>query len=105
MEEFHKCASECGLDAMTSFSLDVAMRWNSTCTMLRDALYYIRSLRLLLCLERRRYEKIAPLDSEWDKAQALCKCLKKFYDIIELFSGSLYPATNLFYQNVLTLNF
>lgn len=41
---------------------------------------------------------ICPPSKEWNKAKTLCVCLKKFYDLTELFSGTLYPTANLFYK-------
>ncbi|KAL6521350.1 hypothetical protein OROGR_017919 [Orobanche gracilis] len=98
-EEFMKCASECQLDTKKGVALDVATRWNSTYLMLKDALYYKNAFQRLLVLERHRYENIAPSNEEWDKVLTLCICLKKFNDITELLSGTLYPTANLFYRN------
>ena len=47
---------------------------------------------------RRRYEKITPSPSEWAMAFKLFQCLKKFFDLTELLSGSQYPTANLFYK-------
>ncbi|CAO2189187.1 unnamed protein product, partial [Urochloa humidicola] len=97
-EEFIKCAAESGLDTKKGLSLDVATRWNSTYLMLRDAIYYKPAFLRLTSLNRRRYEKICPLAEEWNKAILLCQCLKKFFDLTELLSGTLYPTANLFYR-------
>ena len=97
-EEFQKCATECSLDTKVGLSLDVATRWNSTYTMLRDALYYRAAFERLVSYERRRYEKISPSSAEWDMAKSLLPCLRKFFDLTELFSGTLYPTANLFFR-------
>jgi hypothetical protein len=97
-DELMRRATECGLDTSKGLSLDVATRWNSTYLMLRDALYYKGAFMRLKSSDRRRYEKITPSPSEWAMAFKLFQCLKKFYDLTELFSGTLYPTANLFYR-------
>jgi hypothetical protein len=97
-EEHMKRATECGLDTNKGLSLDVSTRWNSTYLMLRDALYYKNAFMRLKSSDRRRYEKITPSPSEWTMAFKLFQCLKKFFDLTELFSGTLYPTANLFYR-------
>lgn len=72
--------------------------WNSTFLMLRDALYYKDAFTQLELADRRRYEHISPTPEEWDKAKMLFHALKKFYDLTELLSGTLYPTANLFYK-------
>jgi hypothetical protein len=98
LDELMRRATECGLDTSKGLSLDVATRWNSTYLMLRDALYYKAAFMRLKSSDRRRYEKITPSPSEWAMAFKLFQCLKKFYDLTELFSGTLYPTANLFYR-------
>ncbi|KAG2540024.1 hypothetical protein PVAP13_9NG518114 [Panicum virgatum] len=97
-DELMRRANECGLDTSKGLSLDVATKWNSTYLMLRDALYYKAAFMRLKSSDRRRYEKITPSPSEWAMAFKLFQCLKKFYDLTELFSGTLYPTANLFYR-------
>ena len=97
-DELMRRANECGLDTSKGLSLDVATRWNSTYLMLRDALYYKAAFMRLKSSDRRRYEKITPSPSEWAMAFKLFQCLKKFYDLTEIFSGTLYPTANLFYR-------
>jgi len=97
-EELMKRATECGLDTNKGLSLDVSTRWNSTYLMLRDALYYKNAFMRLKSSDRRRYEKITPSPGEWAMAFKLFQCLKKFFDLTELLSGTLYPTANLFYR-------
>ena len=87
-----KRATECGLDTNKGLSLDVSTRWNSTYLMLRDALYYKNAFMRLKSSDRRRYEKITPSPSEWAMAFKLFQCLKKFFDLTELLSGTQYPT-------------
>ncbi|CAA0829272.1 Unknown protein [Striga hermonthica] len=97
-EELMKRATECGLDTNKGLSLDVSTRWNSTYLMLRDALYYKNAFMRLKSSDRRRYENITPSPSEWAMAFKLFQCLKKFFDLTELFSSTLYPTANMFYR-------
>ncbi|KAJ1256441.1 hypothetical protein BS78_K023900 [Paspalum vaginatum] len=98
-EDFIKCASECGLSTARGLSLDVQTRWNSTYHMLKDAIYYRNAFERLYETNKRRYVGVKISDEEWDQAQILCKCLKRFNDITELLSGTSYPTANLFYQS------
>jgi len=97
-EELMKCATESGLDTKRGISLDITTRWNSTYLMLRDALYYKDAFMRLKSSNRRRYAKISPSNAEWDKALTIFQCLKKFYDLTEILSGTSYPTANLFYK-------
>ena len=97
-EELMKCATEAGLDTKRGISMDVSTRWNSTYLMLRDALYYKDAFIRLKSSNRKRYAKISPSSAEWDNALTIYGCLKKFYDLTEILSGTSYPTANLFYR-------
>ncbi|KAK3130001.1 hypothetical protein QOZ80_6BG0487660 [Eleusine coracana subsp. coracana] len=97
-EGLMKCAAKCGLDTTKGLSYDVSTRWNSTYLMLRDALYFKPAFLRLKSRDCRRYEHICPKDNEWNMAVTLFQCLKKFYDLTELLSGTSYPTANLFYR-------
>ncbi|CAD6254767.1 unnamed protein product [Miscanthus lutarioriparius] len=97
-EELMKCATEAGLDTKRGIQIDVSTRWNSTYLMLRDALYYKDAFIRLKSSNRRRYAKISPSSVEWEKALTIYGCLKKFYDLTEILSGTSYPTANLFYR-------
>jgi len=66
--------------------------------MLRDALYYKDAFIRLKSSNRRKYDKFSPSGDEWDNALTLYGCLKKFYDLTEILSGTSYPTANLFYR-------
>lgn len=93
-----KCASESGLDTTKGLLNDVSTRWNSTYLMLADAIYYRAAFDRLTSYDRRRYEKMCPSAAEWEKAMKIRAFLKRFFDLTELFSGTLYPTANLFYK-------
>ncbi|KAJ1296158.1 hypothetical protein BS78_01G278200 [Paspalum vaginatum] len=88
----------CGLDTSKGIQLDVSTRWNSTYLMLRDALHYKPAFIRLKSSNRRKYAKISPTDSEWDMAVKVFHCLKNFYHLTELLSGTSYPTANQFYR-------
>jgi hypothetical protein len=97
-EELMKRATEAGLDTKRGIQMDVSTRWNSTYLMLRDALYYKDAFIRLKSSDRHRYAKISPSFVEWDNALTINGCLKKFYDLTEILSGTSYPTANLFYK-------
>lgn len=43
--------------------------------------------------------------NEWDTLQDVCDFLHPFYNITALFSGSQYPTTNLYFENVLVIEY
>jgi hypothetical protein len=93
-----KCATAAGLDTKRGIQMDVSTRWNSTYLLLRDALYYKDAFIRLKFSNRRRYAKLSPSSEEWANALTLHACLKKFYDLTEILSGTSYPTANLFYR-------
>jgi len=97
-EELMMCATEAGLDTKRGIQMDVSTRWNSTYLMLRDALYYKDAFIRLKSSNRRKYDKFSPSYAEWENALTLYGCLKKFYDLTEILSGTSYPTANLFYR-------
>jgi hypothetical protein len=97
-EELMKRASECGLDTSRGIQLDVSTRWNSTYLMLRDVLHYKPAFIRLKTSNRRKYQKICPDESEWAMAVTVFQCLKRFYDLTELLSGTSYPTANCFIE-------
>jgi hypothetical protein len=73
------------------------MRRNSTYMMLRDALYYKPAFLRLKASDHRKYEKITP-SHEWSMTLIIFQCLKKFYDLTEMLSGTSYPTANMFFR-------
>nr|KAJ0200015.1 hypothetical protein LSAT_V11C600314420 [Lactuca sativa] len=65
--------------------VDCKTRWNSTYLMLSTAL---------------KYKKNVPDEKEWALASELCDRLKIFYNVTELFSGTKYPTTNIFFPKI-----
>ncbi|KAJ4769779.1 Zinc finger BED domain-containing protein DAYSLEEPER [Rhynchospora pubera] len=95
-EEFRKRATESNLDSTKGLSSDVSTRWNSTYLMLRDALYFRKAFKRMHSADPSRFADLQK-DEMWDEVNALCKCLRIFHLITELFSGTSYPTSNLFF--------
>ncbi|KAJ4772136.1 Zinc finger BED domain-containing protein DAYSLEEPER [Rhynchospora pubera] len=95
-EEFRRRATEVGLDSSKGLSSDVSTRWNSTYFMLRDALYFRNAFKRMHSVDPTRFADLQS-NEPWDEVSALCKCLRIFHLITELFSGTSYPTSNLFF--------
>jgi hypothetical protein len=97
-QRFEKMISELGISCDKRPPLDVVTRWNSTYHMLKCALEYDRAFEALT------YEDIhyahEPLVEEWEMAKKLCDILKLFSDATELLSGSKYPTSNLYFDQI-----
>ncbi|KAL4554081.1 hypothetical protein LXL04_039788 [Taraxacum kok-saghyz] len=50
--------------------------------------------------QREPQYKSLPDENEWALATELCERLKIFYSVTELFSGTKYPTTNLFFPKI-----
>jgi hypothetical protein len=97
-QRFEKMISELGISCDKRPPLDVVTRWNSTYHMLKCALEYDRAFEALT------HEDIhyahEPLVEEWEMAKKLCDILKLFSDATELLSGSKYPTSNLYFDQI-----
>ena len=78
--------------------LDVPTRWNSTYEMLDRALLYVDAFKLLAQIDP--MYKALPTDDEWEKITRIHELLGPFCDITHMFSGSKYPTSNLYFENV-----
>ena len=79
-------------------ALDCKTRWNSTYLMLATAVKYKKIFSRLK--NREPQYKSLPNESDWDLANELCDRLKIFYSVTELFSGTKYPTTNIFFPKI-----
>ncbi|XP_023765094.1 zinc finger BED domain-containing protein RICESLEEPER 2-like [Lactuca sativa] len=78
---------------------DVLTQWNSTYMMLESFLYYKKTFIHLQKMDA-NYSH-CPTSEEWGKIERIFKFLQVFYEVTCAFSGSKYPATNLYFTNVL----
>lgn len=84
------CSKELVLDCIT--------RWNSTYLMISVVLEYKNVFYRLHQLEAQY--RCLPSESEWELARILSNNLKSFYNVTEVFSGTKYPTSNLFFIHI-----
>ncbi|KAH9782451.1 BED-type domain-containing protein [Citrus sinensis] len=94
-ETFELAARQLQINCKKKLKLDCPTRWNSTYAMLEVALMY-RSVFSRLQQREPQYKSL-PSDEEWDLAVIMEEHLKSFYMLTEMFSGTKYPTTNLFF--------
>ncbi|KAH1214231.1 putative AC transposase [Glycine max] len=78
--------------------MDCRTRWNSTYLMLVFALPYLEVFKRLT--QRELQYKSLPSDDDWKMATEICEKLKIFYKVIELFSGTQYPTSSVYFPKV-----
>ncbi|WVZ53546.1 hypothetical protein U9M48_004472 [Paspalum notatum var. saurae] len=89
---------ELGIHCGRRPSLDVAMRWNSTCDMLESALPFKDAFHELG--QRDHNYMHCPSTDGWQKAEVVCSLLKVFKKATEVLSGSKYPTSNLYFHEI-----
>lgn len=99
-QKFLECVAHSSLDSKKGLRQDVTTRWNSTYIMLESAIYYRRAF-MHLELSDSNF-KHCPSRDEWEKVEKIKKNLALFYAITNLFSGSKYPTTNMYFPLVVT---
>ncbi|XP_013617801.1 PREDICTED: zinc finger BED domain-containing protein RICESLEEPER 2-like [Brassica oleracea var. oleracea] len=78
--------------------LDVSTRWNSTFLMLSRAIKFKAALGNLADVEPSYVS--CPSYSEWRRVEVICELLKPFSEITNLISGSSYPTSNLYFNEI-----
>ncbi|CAL1354099.1 unnamed protein product [Linum trigynum] len=96
--KFKECVEQSGMKQTRSLWLDVPTRWNSTYNMLERANHYRQAFVNLARMDFEYNE--CPSSEDWEKIEVLIKFLKPFDEITKLFSGTKYPTSNLFFENV-----
>ncbi|KAL4373548.1 hypothetical protein AHAS_Ahas05G0092800 [Arachis hypogaea] len=97
-EKFEETCRQLNINYRRKLALDCRTRWNSTYLMLTSALPYREVFERLR--HRESLYKVVPSDDEWEMANELVDKLEVFYSVTELFSGTLYPTTNLYFPKV-----
>ena len=97
-QKFLQCVNRVGLELKKGLRQDVPTRWNSTYFMLTTALLY-KDVFARLSVREKQY-KIEILGEDWRLAAILQDNLKLFYQVTEMFSGTKYPTTNVFFLHV-----
>ncbi|KAI3854955.1 hypothetical protein MKX03_009113 [Papaver bracteatum] len=125
LKRFRECAEQRKINITKFLSLDCETRWNSTYQMLSTAEIYEE----VFCqFEESWYAdkflhpprpptrgntaapatpaipKVWPIASDWETAPAFVRLLKRFYDATLKFSGSTYVTSNLFLDEVISIN-
>jgi hypothetical protein len=101
-EKFEKMAKTLIIEYNRRLTLDCKTRWNSTYIMISTAVRYIEVFEKLMPREKKF--SCCPTRDDWKFANEICDRLKLFFDITELFSGTKYVTTNLFFPKVITIS-
>lgn len=97
-EKFEETCRQLRINIEKKLGLDCLTRWNSTYLMLQTAILYKNVFfRLKQCESQ---YKCCPSEEEYEFANAISGRLKIFFYAIELFSGTKYPTTNLYFPKI-----
>ena len=106
IERFEDVCRQMKVPCTRRLGLDCPTRWNSTYLMLKNALAYKNVFPRLKLFES--HYVLMPSKAEWETAKDVCDRLELFYNVTELFSGTRYPTTNMFFPIIcrikMTLN-
>ena len=97
---FQNCVETVGteVEGDEGLVLDVSTRWNSTFLMLSRAIKFKAALGNLADVEPSYVSFLSY--SEWRRAEVICELLKPFSEITNLISGSSYPTSNLYFNEI-----
>ncbi|KAG8375236.1 hypothetical protein BUALT_Bualt10G0079300 [Buddleja alternifolia] len=96
VEKFEKVARQLNVSCGKKLSLDCKTRWNSTYLMLQTAITYKDVFPRAKA--RDIHYRSLPIDEDWENAVEICSKLKLFYNVTEMFSGTLYPTSNFYFK-------
>ncbi|XP_025678841.1 zinc finger BED domain-containing protein RICESLEEPER 2-like [Arachis hypogaea] len=97
-EKFKETCAQLKIPYTKNLCLDCKTRWNSTFLMLEVAIMY-RDVFERLSLRESQYKSL-PSEKDWDMADEIFQRLRVFFDVTELFSGTTYPTSNLYFPKV-----
>lgn len=97
-ELFMEISNQLDIPYNKKLILDCKTRWNSTFLMLQVAIHYKEVFSRLALIEE-KYDT-PPSEFDWMMAKEICQRLEIFYDVTQLFSGTLYPTANVYFPKV-----
>jgi len=80
------------------FILDCKTRWNSTFEMLSVAIKFKEVFPMFKDIESHYH--CCPRPEDWEKVEKICEILEVFNAVTNIISGSDYPTSNLFLNEV-----
>ena len=95
---FREAARQIKVTITEKLILDCKTRWNSTYHMLTVSLAY-KDVFIRLRTKDHLYTSL-PTTGEWESAKEICFRLEVFNRVTEMFSGTQYPTTNIFFPLV-----
>ncbi|KAL0309079.1 UNVERIFIED_CONTAM: Zinc finger BED domain-containing protein RICESLEEPER 2 [Sesamum radiatum] len=98
VEKFEKTARQVPVNCTKKLCLDCKTRWNSTYLMLETAIIY-KDVVPRLNIREKNYKSL-PTEEDWVNAIEICGKLKLFHQVTEMFSGTLYPTSNFYFQKI-----
>lgn len=97
-EKFRDTCHQLNMTYGKKLALDCRTRWNSTYLMLASALPYQEVFKRLR--QRDSQYKCLPSEDDWKMACEICDKLEMFFSVTELFSGTQYPTSNIYFPKV-----
>ncbi|KAL0316336.1 UNVERIFIED_CONTAM: putative AC transposase [Sesamum radiatum] len=98
VEKFEETARQVPVNCTKKLCLDCKTRWNSTYLMLETAIIY-KDVFPRLNVREKNYKSL-PTEEDWVNAIEICGKLKLFHQVTEMFSGTLYPTSNFYFQKI-----
>ncbi|XP_019194890.1 PREDICTED: zinc finger BED domain-containing protein RICESLEEPER 2-like [Ipomoea nil] len=96
---FAKCVEQVGgIDDSVGLKLDVPTRWNSIYVMLDSVMKYQRAFGSLVLRDKNFIS--CPSSEKWKRGELIRDFLAPFYIITNLFFGSCYPTSNLYFMQI-----
>ncbi|XP_062088415.1 zinc finger BED domain-containing protein RICESLEEPER 2-like [Humulus lupulus] len=107
LKRFKESCKDANIESKALLCLDVVTRWNSTYLMLESAIKFNKAFENLEAdanytkyFDEERMDG-PPTNLDWEKAVVFVDFLRRFYDLTNRFSGSLYVTSNLFLPDIL----
>ncbi|KAH1204005.1 Zinc finger BED domain-containing protein RICESLEEPER 2 [Glycine max] len=97
-EKFIEACEQLEIPYSKKLRMNCRTRWNSTYLMFVSALPYFEVLKRLT--QREPQYKSLPSDDDWKMATEIFEKLEIFYKVTELFSGTQYPTSNVYFPKV-----